>query len=372
MGRQARKAVWWKVVGPWLLSPLVFAGCATTDAQKSGDGFQSLGSSSANPEPTWTDKLTAPFKASADAGAGAMNNRQATANDSDSLSISKQPDKKNPELIVAIAQMHERSGKLDEAERQYQKAIKLHPKHLGALVGYAHLQDRRSKLDEATKLYGKAIAAHPSEAAVHNDLGLCYHRRGMLQESQASLVKAVELAPDRKLYRNNLATVYVEQGQADLALGELTAAHGQAAGHYNLGYLLAKKGDPTRALAHFQQAAAYDPTMQAAHQWVAKLSPPAPANGPSFAAPVLQSQTAPRVAQRYPVIKVETAAEAQLPIAPQPGNAIRYPQTLSPQSNSLNAVPNPWAAPPSAVRYPDQQSGYSGTAAVPPTPGQSR
>ena len=368
MERHARKAVWWKAVGPWLLTPLVFAGCATTDSQKSGDGFQSLGSSSATPEPTWTEKLTAPFKASSGAVAGSMNNRQATANDSDALSISTKTDKKNPDLIVAVAQMHERSGKLDEAAQQYQKALKLKPKHLGALVGYAHLQDRRNKLEEATKLYGKAIAAHPTEAAVHNDLGLCYHRRGMLKESQASLVKAVELAPDRKLYRNNLATVYVEQGQVDLALGELTAAHGQAAGHYNLGYLLAKKGDPARALGHFKQATAYDPTMQAAQQWVAKLSPPAPANGPSIAAPVLQSETAPRVAQRYPVIKMETETDAQLPIPPQPENTIRYPQTLTPSSNSQNAVSNPWAAPPAAVRYPDQQSGYSGNAAVPPTP----
>ena len=50
-----------------------------------------------------------------------------TANDGDQLSLSKKPNKKNPDLIVAIAQMQERSGKLEAAEKQYQKALKIQP-----------------------------------------------------------------------------------------------------------------------------------------------------------------------------------------------------------------------------------------------------
>jgi tetratricopeptide (TPR) repeat protein len=186
----------------------------------------------------------------------------------------------------------------------------------------------------------------------------------LLKESQSSLTKAVELAPDRKLYRNNLATVYVEQGQLDLALAELTAAHGQAAGHYNLGYLLAKKGDREAALSHFQQAAAFDPTLAAAQQWVAKLSPPA-ATSPAF-----EAATTPHVAQRNVIMYSTPPATQQLPMPPQPGTAPGNSQPS--QGSSQGAVTNPWAAPPSAVRYPNQQSNYSGAAALPPTPDQVR
>ncbi len=355
MGLQSQRADCWKAVRPLLLAPLVIAGCAATQTKQTGDGFHSL-APSASATPSWTDKLTAPFKA----GASAVNNRQATANDEDSLSLAKKPNKNNPDLIVAVAQMHERAGKLDDAEAQYKKALKANPKHLNALVGYAHLQDRRSKFEEATKLYQKAIAAHPTEAAVYNDLGLCFHRRGMMNESHSSLVKAVELAPERKLYRNNLATVNVEQGNLDAALAQLTAAHGQAAGHYNLGYLLAKKGDRAGALVHFQQAAVFDPTLAAAQQWAAKLTPRTPATGPTLAGSAYPSSAPPHVALRYPVAGAQAAPQPQLQMAPQPG----WTQAVD---------PNRWSAPPSAVRYPNQQtSTNSGAAAVPPTPDQVR
>ena len=360
MGRTVRSADWCKAAQLWLLAPLVIAGCASTDASKSGSGMQSLGGSTTTSQSSWTDKLTAPFKP----GGGATGNRTATANDNDQLSLSNHPNKKNPELIVAIAQMHERAGKFDEAEKHYQKALKLQPKHLGALVGYAHLQDRRNKLEEATTLYQRALVAHPKEAAVQNDLGLCYHRRGMLSEAHAALVQAVALAPERKLYRNNLATVFVEQGQFDAALSELMTAHGQAAGHYNLGYLLAKKGDEARALTHFQQAATLDPTLAAAHQWVAKLSPQTPNTSPALAAPATQGAPVPSVAQRYPIVtEVVGPPKVEYAAPPQPADA----------PDAQGGGSDRWSAPPSGVRYPNQQtSGFSGAAPLPPTPEQMR
>jgi len=348
--QSTRRSKWWNAAAPWLLAPWLAAGCASTDAGKSND-LGAFGSSNAE-APSWTDKLTAPFKAGAATVAGTMDNRTATANDSDQLSLSKPANKKNPDLIVALAQMQERAGKFDEAEKQYKKALKYKPKHLGALMGYAHLHDRRNKMDEAVKLYKKAIDAHPKEAAVHNDLGLCYHRRGMLKEAEQTLSKAIELAPDRKLYRNNLAAVMVDQGQTDVALAQLTAAHGPAAGHYNLGYLLAKKGDNGGALAHFQQAAAFDPTLAAAKQWVAKLSPP-PVD--SVAGAVPSGSPAGNVGPRY------TSAPPT-----DPGT---YQPNAPAMGANVNAAASPWASPPTAVRYPDQQtSGYTSTAALPPTP----
>lgn len=289
-----------------------------------------------------------------------MENRASTANDTDQLSLSKKPNPKDPDLIVAIAQMDERAGKLKAAETQYQKALKYKPKHLGALVGYAHLQDRQKKFDKATELYKRAIAAHPAEAGVHNDLGLCYHRQGKLSEAHSSLAKAVELSPDHKLYRNNLATVLVERGQYDAALVHLTSSHGEAAAHYNLGYLLAKKGDNNRALAHLHQAATLDPTLVAAHQMIAKLTP----QGPAAGQPVAQMAAVPSPPQRYTITNPVTPAPVQVTAPPT------RPATPTPTQSSSS---NSFTAPPTAVRYPDRQtSGYSGAGAQPPIPDQIR
>lgn len=360
MGRQIPETMWWKAAGLWLLTPLLTVGCAATDTSKQPYG------PTAGSESSWTDKLTAPFKSSPGAVASSMDNRASTANDSDALSLSKKLDKKNPDLIVAIAQMQERAGKFSEAEKQYKLALKYKPKHLNALVGYAHLQDRQKKFEDATKLYKRAIAAHPTEAGVYNDLGLCFHRRGMMSEAQASLVKAVELSPDHKLYRNNLATVQVEQGQYDAALVHLTASHGEAAGHYNLGYLLAKKGENNRALMHLHHAATLDPTLVAAQQMIAKLSPQGPAGQP-----VPQMAAVPSVAQRYTITNPVTPSPVYVTV---PTKSETTP-VLPPAATQSSADPNAgrFTAPPTAVRYPNQQtSGYSGAGAQPPIPDQIR
>jgi tetratricopeptide (TPR) repeat protein len=369
--QQPKQARWIAAAGLWVLAPLCLAGCAATDSGKAGDGFQTLNGTVNAPKQSWTDKLAAPFRGSGDI----TDNRTATANDGDALSLSKKPNKKNPDLIVAMAQMHERAGLVDDAEKEYQRALRLAPKHLGALIGYAHLQDRRNKLEEASELYQRAVAAHPKEAAAYNDLGLCYHRQGKLSEAQATLSKAIELAPDRKLYRNNLAGVMVERGQFDVALSQLSAAHGAAAGHYNLGYLLAKKGETQRAIGHFQQAATLDPSLTAAQQWVAKLS--APANGPmltanqGIAATVESTSSLPSAnnsvsytGPRYPQFSASATTDENLGVPPQPAEV---------SAAGYRPPGNGWASPPAAVRYPaGSTSNYSGTASLPPTPEQMR
>lgn len=353
-----------------LLAAFSLAGCASTEAAKPGEGFHVFGKQPAPQSNSWVDKLTAPFTGSGSALASSQDNRAATANDSDALSLSKKPDKKDPELRIALAQMHERAGSFDKAEAEYKKALKLEPGHLDALMAYAHFQDRRQKLDHAVELYQKAIAAHPGEAGIYNDLGLCLHRNGKLNEANAALRKAVAMAPERKLYRNNLAALLVEQGQYDGAIEQLVAAHGQAAGHYNLGYLLTKKGNSQLALRHFQQAAMLDPTLVAARQWVARLTPQ-PAPQPQIAATNALPQVE-HVAQRYqPVQQPAIATQQALPMPPQPGTSPTYLQTGT--AGSYDAAAYDFSSVPSGVRYPNQQtSGSTGPAALPPSPRQYR
>lgn len=351
-----------------LLAAFSLAGCASTDAAKPGQGFHVLGDAKPASD-SWVNKLTAPFT-SGDAGlASSQDNRAATANDSDALSLARKPDKKDPKLRIALAQMHERAGNFDSAEAEYKKALKLEPGHLDALMGYAHFQDRRRKLDDAVQLYEQAIAAHPKEAGIYNDLGLCLHRHGKLAEANAALRRAVALAPERKLYRNNLAALLVDQGQYDGAIEQLVAAHGQAAGHYNLGYLLSKKGDQTLALQHFQQAAMLDPSLTAARQWVAKLAPLSAGQAQLATNAVPQIE---RVAQRYqPIQQPAIAAQQATPLPPQPGTGPEYLQSGTP--GSYDATAYDFSSTPAGVRYPNQQtSGSTGPAAIPPSPQRYR
>jgi len=202
------------------------------------------------------------------------------------------------DLYVAAARLSERSGKVAEAERQYQQALQVDARHVGALIGYARLKDRQGQMREATQWYQRAAKAHPGEASIFNDLGICLARQRMFPASIAALERAIELDPKKPLYRNNIAMVLVENGQIDAALTHLKAVQTEAVAHYNVGYVLQKKGDSEAARWHFAKAGEKDPSLAAAKAWLNKTETQPPGtNGPCFArCPSVPADAAPRIA----------------------------------------------------------------------------
>ncbi len=367
-------------------------GCASLSPSKSSQSLGALGGPAASAT-SFTDKLTAWFK-----GDKPKSPAMPRVDSSDSaLSLSSKT-KPGPELNVAMAQMAESAGKVDEAEKQYRKALELKPQHVPALLGLARLKDRAGQLETATKYYRKATAANPQDSRPFNDLGLCYHRRGMPKESVESMQKAIALHPDRKLYRNNLAAVLVDMNRPDAALEQLVAADTQAVGHYNLGYLLMKKGDESAALAAFRAAAAEDPELEAAQQWVARLSKPAgrqdiqvarqspplkngraKPNSGSAEEPIVDSaavQAPPQQSSRLLQLRRATPPAANTPIAvmapPEPldSSATQSGEESAQVVNTQGAVPQ--AAKTRTVQYPHSalESENPANAAIAPVPTQ--
>jgi Flp pilus assembly protein TadD len=311
------------------LLPALAVGCAASPARPGG------------PQQSWTEKVSASVKGGTAKLATAVAPKPATAPDN-----SLQPNKKaGPAVYVALAEMHERNGNIEEAETQLRKALAVDPNHLGALMAYAHLEDRQRNFLAATRYYQRALKKHSKNATVHNDLGLCYHRHGKLEEAAKALRTAVELEPHKKLYRGNLAAVLVDQSKTNEALAQLVEAHGQPVGHYNLAYLLVQKKDMAGALAHFQRAAQLDPAFTPAHQWVAQLSR-GPQYGPTAAASPAalmarrdpQGGYAPGSTGRTAYPAAAGAPPAYPPYAAPGGSAVGpagYPAPAPQQTNSL-------------------------------------
>lgn len=290
-----------------LLSLLAFAGCSSSGSKASalppvgtpGEGglVQNVPPvSQAQTSPMGLGKFTSGVKS-------LLSTKQADKApvEDDPLALSKRP-QEGPDLYVVLAQLHERSGNLNGAAEQYQRALAADPSHLGALLGFARLNDREGRFAQAEQLYQQATARHPQSAAAHNDLGLCLARQGKLPAAQQALGKAIELAPDRKLYRNNLALVLVEMGRPAEALRQLAAVDPPAVAHYNLGYLLSERNQIEAARFQFAKAAELDPTFAEAQHWLAMLPPPsgAEAGAPSAAYPSTDSP-APRYADERPI-----------------------------------------------------------------------
>lgn len=181
------------------------------------------------------------------------------------------PSKPSAETYLAVARMQEEAGNLAEADRQYRRAMKAAPENLKVLLGCAKWNGRQGHTEAALNLYGLAAEKHPKEPSVYNDMAMFLARQGRSDEAAATLAKAISLQPKKPLYRNNMAAILVDAGRPDAALPHLTEVHGAAAAHYNLGYLLQKKGQQSKAVDHFAQALRLQPSMKQAQAWLEHL-----------------------------------------------------------------------------------------------------
>ena len=182
--------------------------------------------------------------------------------------------KKKPgvEIYVAVAHLYIATGKYAEAEDQFLLAMKIDKDDIRVLLGYAMLKDQVNQPDEAIKLYQQAEKKHPKEPAVYNNLAVHFIRYNMLPQAIEAGRHAVELRPLEPRYRNNLAALLVEAGQFQDAFRQLRAAYDEPVAHYNLGFLLNKRGLKPAALQEFSIALQLSPGMAPARQWVEKLS----------------------------------------------------------------------------------------------------
>jgi Tfp pilus assembly protein PilF len=252
------------------------------------------------------------------------------------------------ELHVAVARLYVESGKLTEAAKHYQEALRREPNNLPALLGYAHLKDLADEPAEARKLYLRAVKAHPKEAAAHNNLAMFYAGRGMLNEASAALARAIQLQPRNAKYRNNMAQLLVTMGRTTEAFAQLSAVHRPAVAHYNLGYLLEQQGQLQAAAGQFATALQADPSLAAARRGVERLqvlsARPRPAGNPA--------ESGARVSSR-PARPPDNAPVPGPPDAGQPPPTGQVPPELDPGRGTMESQP-PEAAPlpPNLMRLP--------------------
>lgn len=286
-----------------------------------------------------------------DSGAKLLDPREFSAKMGGSTSVDPAPDavslatkaKPSPDLYVAAARLSEQSGKTTEAEDLYQRALRVDSRHADALVGYARLKDRQGRKADAIRLYQRAAKAHPENASIFNDLGLCLAKQRKFDDSLAALGQAIDLDPKKWLYRNNMAMVLVETGKIDAAVAQLMTVQEEAVAHYNVAYILQKKGDSQAAARHFALALQKNPSLEEARVWLAKLGhQPASIGDP-----------APRIASQRPPDPMFRAAPSD---ASPAGRGFEDPHggvaPVAPQTSVFREGSSPWGHQPLESRLP--------------------
>jgi len=242
-----------------------------------------------------------------------------TAPKVESMSISESIKNPTPSLYVSMAQVRESQNDAVGARRLYQQALAAGPEDVKTLREVGHFEDRQNRLSDAERYYSQAATIAPQDPATLNDLALCLARQGKLHPSVEVLHRAVRIEPGKALYRNNIATVLMEMGEQHEAMTHLMAAHKPAAAFYNMGHLLEKGEQTEAAAAHYAEAARLDPSMSAAANAVARLTPA-----------VMEQKVAPQTAMR-PQTQASWSSTSVPTPAPQPQSQPTHEPNFGPQ-----------------------------------------
>ena len=284
---------------------------------------------------------------------------------------------------MAVAHLYTETGKFAEAEDQYRQAAKIAPDDIRILLGYAMLKDQMNQPDEAIKLYQQAEEKHPKEPSVYNNLAVHFIRYGMVREAIEAARHAVDLRPHEPRYRNNLAALLVEAGQPQEAFRQLRSVYDEPVAHYNLGFLLNKRGQKPAALQEFSTALQMSPGMGIARQWIERLSKEQ-AEHQATAMSVMPQRPAAAMAAPgpyYPRDYVPAPAAPQAPLYMAPpqyrtsGSApaqAQYPPAQPQYQASPSAAPMTASRDPGLRVLPPDDGNYLHRlppVSVPPTPG---
>jgi tetratricopeptide (TPR) repeat protein len=181
-----------------------------------------------------------------------------TQPDSHTVTPSK-PGRNDLREVLTVALEHQRAGRLDDAERIYQRVLAVQPEQPDALHLLGVLALNRHRAAEAVRLLERAVVAAPTAPAIHNALATAQRATQRLNDAIASYRRAVELDPDNVPFRTNLAAALLENGLLDEALTHAqqatTAAPAYPDGQFVLGTIHRARGDHAAAEICFAQSA---------------------------------------------------------------------------------------------------------------------
>jgi hypothetical protein len=116
------------------------------------------------------------------------------------------------EAALQQAIVHQRAGRLAEAEQLYRGILQARPDHPGITNNLGLLLKDQGRLEEAAATFRRMIVVKPDDALAHCNLGNVLRAQGEGDQAAASYRRAVALRPDMALAHRNLGTVLCETG----------------------------------------------------------------------------------------------------------------------------------------------------------------
>jgi Tfp pilus assembly protein PilF len=173
-------------------------------------------------------------------------------------------------VYVNLGQLFVSKDKLDEAKKNYTKAIELEPQIGEARAGYAYVLERLGQPDQARAEYENAIRLSPKSARLFYTYGAFLDKRGELDAAIAQYQRALQVDPSLADAHSELATALFTKGDMPRAEAHyLEAARldpKRADIHSNFGSLLLREGKTSQAILQYEEALRLDPKLTEAEE----------------------------------------------------------------------------------------------------------
>ena len=250
----------------------------------------------ADPEEDYSAKQLAQNMAALEAlGYVEKNSSQATP-----AGASEPTEASSPEIHNNLGRIHGRTGEIDKAIAEFEKALTLDPYNADSLLNLssiAALQGNRTRaehlvkralaanpdfppalaqlaelrrdagdLGEAIRLFGEALELDEVSPDLHLCYGDCLQRAGRFEEAEAAFRRVLELEPDSFAAIYNLGVTASQLDRLDEAITQyeraldLDSKHPLAAATYNnLGTVHLDRGETEQAITRWEQAVEASP-----------------------------------------------------------------------------------------------------------------
>lgn len=171
--------------------------------------------------------------------------------------------------VLALAEQHRQSGRLDAAEKLCRQVLQVDPHQAETLQTLGIIVYQSGRAAEGIELVRQAIAANDKVALFHVNLCELLRRAKRLDEAVAAGQQAIALAPDLAQAHNNLGIAHFERGEYAAAAAcyrrAIALAPDLAEVHSNLGNALQAEGEFAQAAEAHRRAIALKPEYADGH-----------------------------------------------------------------------------------------------------------
>jgi protein O-mannosyl-transferase len=141
----------------------------------------------------------------------------------DNFSLWSKTVQTSPDSLVArggLGMAYLERGMLDQAQAQFEIAVKLYPNHHKGYYNLGLIYSRKGDLKRAMEYFKRAVTLNPESIRGHYNLGTLYARQNLFDPAIRHYTKVIELDPDVVEAHYNLGLAYAMQGKLPHAIAE--------------------------------------------------------------------------------------------------------------------------------------------------------